>query len=79
MEFILGILRYEAFWFVVGMDGNSTYILSRHSINLRMLPDVTTCEIKSSDVLPPSKQHWWVIVDTETPHLQCIWDASYQS
>ena len=75
MEFILVEVWYEAFWFVVGMDGNSTYFWSRHSINLRMFPDVNDVEIESSNVQPPSNQHWWVIVDTDTIHFLCVCDA----
>ena len=79
MEFILVFSRYESFLVVVGMDGYSIYTISRHIINLRMLPDVTTCEIESSDVLPPSNQHCWVIVDTDTQHVLCVCDTGYQS
>ena len=79
MESILVLLWYEAFWFVVGMQWNSINIISRHRINLRMFPDVTTCEIESIDMLVPSNQHWWVIVDTNTPHLLRTCDVAYQS
>ena len=44
-----------------------------------MLPYVTTCEIESSDVLVPSNQYWWVIVDTDTPHLLSTCDIGYLS
>ena len=56
MDFILGLLRYETFRFVEGVEGNSNYILSSHRINLRMLPDVIAAEIESSDVIQPSDQ-----------------------
>ena len=79
MEFILVKMGYEAFWFVVGMEWNSKNEFCRHSINLRMFPDVTTCEIESSDVLVPSNQHCWVIVDTDTLTTHSVCDTGYQS
>ena len=44
-----------------------------------MFPDVNDVEIEASDVLAPSNQHWWVIVDTNTPHLLRTCDVAYQS
>ena len=44
-----------------------------------MLPDVSDVDIEASDVLVPSNQHSWVVVDTDTPYGLCIWDAGYQS
>ena len=44
-----------------------------------MLPDVIDVEIESSDVLVPSNQHCWVVVDTNTLYLLCTCDTGYQS
>ena len=71
LEFILVILRYEAFRFVVWMEGNSVYPICRYIINFGMLPDVIAVEIESSDVLVPADQDCRVVVDTDTHHFQC--------
>ena len=50
MEFILIWMGNEAFWFVVGMEGDSKNIISSNFINLRMFPDAIIDELKPINV-----------------------------
>ena len=77
-ELTLGEMRYEAFRFIIRMDGNSIDLISSYSINLWMLPYIIAVEIESSYVLLPPYQDRRVIIDTNTPHFLCIWDVCVQ-
>ena len=69
---------YEALWFVEGMECYSVHLLSWHGINLRMHRDVIAAEVEASDVLWPTDQDCWVVVDADTLYFLCVCDFGYQ-
>ena len=42
-----------------------------------MFPDVSVIEIESCDMLVPSDQDCWVVVDTNTENILCVCDTGY--